>query len=252
MAAIISLSLAARNLWNIAFYLAAIVFAITTLSSLMLPNLSFEQTTPQLLEPLKQVFSQYGTYVLIFLGISIGVGQIMFSFSSVILDSFGFTKQEISTLTSFYYIGNVLGAILASILVKTLHLTSKKALSLILLALIVVSLSVFILSSTLTFILFFLILGTLVMAAVAIYSKITMEYSPIEISSTMFALFASVSNLGLVVLAPLFTGILLDFLENSFIVLALTSIWFFIAILLLTQLPTKEDQINTKPKLTPT
>ncbi len=230
-ASLISLNLVGNNNYTMAYNIAAVIFVITTLSALVLPTLNFEGQN-NLIIGFKKVFSLKNTWLILAISALMGAGQVMYTFASVLLDKYGFEDSQIRNITSFYYIGNVLGAFVIGILSKRFIIRSEKLL--IAIEILAVLWSPFIvISKSQTFLfLFFFVLGMIMTAGTAVISKISMNYSPVEVSSSMFALFASVNNFGLLIVSPLFTGYLLK-IFSPIVVIILATGWFILAAILL-------------------
>ena len=233
-ASLISLSFVGQGNWNMTYYIAAAVFVVTTLSSLVLPTVDFDNQS-NLMAGFGKVFRHKATWLILLISAVMGAGQVMYTFASVLLDSYGFDDASIRNITTFYYIGNVLGASLVGILSKFIKISSEKQLTYILLAGIIWS-PLAVVSETEGYLMFFfIILGMIMTAGTAVIAKITMDYSPVEVSSSMFALFMSVNNLGLLIVSPLFTGYLLTKF-SPIIVILLASGWFILGAIFLRML----------------
>ncbi len=206
--------------------LAAIVYFITTFSSLALREPKYQGIQLDLRRGLKIAFEAPSVKYVLLLGFAIGSSQVMFSFASVILDNLDISDDAIKSYTLVYYVGNVIGALVMALFKDK---EPKLVLNVLMLSAFFWSLLFIFLKGNIFYTIFFFVLGFLLTGSVAVYSKLTMEYSPTEVAATMFAIFASVSNLGLIVIGPLYTGFLLDNFAVP-IVLFLASIWFLIAI----------------------
>ena len=236
----VSLSiLADTSNYALTYQIAAVVFVLTTVSALVLPKIEFEHETETILG-FKKAFGVRQTKYILLISAFMGAGQVMYSFASVLLDSYGFDEANIRNITAFYLVGNVIGAFLIGATVKYIKMSSVKLLIIIeVLAILWSPLAV--VSSDGTYLSAFLfILGMIMTAGTAVISKITMEYSPVEVASTMFALFASVNNIGLLIVSPIFTGYLLT-VYSPVVVVVLASGWFVLAALLLWFLTRMEE-----------
>jgi len=236
----ISLSiLADTSNYALIYQIAAAVFILTTVSALVLPKIEFEHET-ETISGFRKAFGVRQTKYILLISAFMGAGQVMYSFASVLLDSYGFDETNISNITAFYLIGNVIGALLIGATVKYVKMSSVKLLIIIeVLAILWSPLAV--VSSDGTYLSAFLfILGMIMTAGTVVISKITMEYSPVEVASTMFALFASVNNIGLLIVSPIFTGYLLT-VYSPVVVVVLASGWFVLAALLLWVLTRMEE-----------
>ncbi|MCE7735576.1 MAG: folate/biopterin family MFS transporter [Candidatus Heimdallarchaeota archaeon] len=231
LASLISLTLVDQENYEMAYYLAGSIFVITTLSALALPVIDFENQS-NLVVGFKKVFKLRETWLILIISTFMGAGQVMYTFASVLLDEYGFEDAQIRNITIFYFVGNVLGALLIGLSAKYIKLKSETLLALILLAGIVWSPLVVVSEAESFLFVFFFVLGMIMTAGTAVISKIAMEYSPVEVSSSMFALFASVNNLGLLIVSPLFTGFLLNFF-SPIIVILLAAGWFVLGIIFL-------------------
>ena len=236
----ISLSiLADTSNYALIYQIAAAVFILTTVSALVLPKIEFEHET-ETISGFRKAFGVRQTKYILLISAFMGAGQVMYSFASVLLDSYGFDETNIRNITAFYLIGNVIGALLIGATVKYVKMSSVKLLIIIeVLAILWSPLAV--VSSDGTYLSAFLfILGMIMTAGTVVISKITMEYSPVEVASTMFALFASVNNIGLLIVSPIFTGYLLT-VYSPVVVVVLASGWFVLAALLLWVLTRMEE-----------
>jgi len=245
LASLISLSLVDAGNYRMTYYVAGAVFVITTLSALVLPVINFNIQN-NLIPGFKRVFNIRATWFILLISTFMGAGQVMYTFASVILDQYGFATVQIRNITTFYYIGNVLGAIFIGILAKYLRVRSEIILIGILAAATLWSPVILVSKAETFFLLFFFVLGMILTAGTAVISKISMEYSPVEVSSSMFALFASVNNLGLLIVSPLFTGYLLDVFDPIYVILLATG-WFILAILVLSILLLSQKNSQKQP-----
>ena len=91
--------------------LAAIVYFVTTFSSLSIKEPKYHKTQFNLGRGLKMAFGDPSVKYVLLLGFAIGSSQVMFSFASVILDNLEISDESIQFYTLLYYIGNVIGAL---------------------------------------------------------------------------------------------------------------------------------------------
>ena len=248
-ASLISLTLVASNDYILIYQIAAGVFFITTLSALGLSNLPVTNHAGTI-KGFKKAFGIPQTKYILLISALMGAGQVMYTFASVVLDNYGFSDDQIRNITTFYFIGNVLGAFLIGATDKLVSWSSEKML--IALEILAVLWSPLIVISTDQVFLsgFFFGLGMIMTAGTAVISKITMEYSPVEVSSSMFALFASVNNFGLLIVSPIFTGYLLK-TYSPVIVVNIAAIWFVLAALFLWRLTRMKKQTASQDDLYP-
>ena len=248
-ASLISLTLVASNDYILIYQIAAGVFFITTLSALGLSNLPVTNHAGTI-KGFKKAFGIPQTKYILLISALMGAGQVMYTFASVVLDNYGFSDDQIRNITTFYFIGNVLGAFLIGATDKLVSWSSEKML--IALEILAVLWSPLIVISTDQVFLsgFFFGLGMIMTAGTAVISKITMEYSPVEVSSSMFALFASVNNFGLLIVSPIFTGYLLK-TYSPVIVVNIAAIWFVLAALFLWRLTKMKKQTASQDDLYP-
>lgn len=230
---IISLSFVNIGNYIITFQFAAVIFVITTLSALLLP--SFDVKIEYSLKAgLKRIFSIKGTNLLLLVSLILGAGIFMDTFASLFLEQYGFDDENIRNVKTVYDMGYVLGAVLAGVIYEKLEITSEKLLKLIFLTT-AIWLPLGSITQNLYYMyFFFFVLGTLSTAAVAVLAKISMQFSPVEVSSTMFALFMSMQNFGTLVVSSILSGYILDNFP-PIIIFVVSSAWNILALLALTR-----------------